>query len=98
MDKEGEDSFNKAIEIYNSLNSAGIETLLDDRNLRLGVKLNDCDLIGIPMRIIVGKKSLEKGMVEFKLRNSNKIEEIKIENIAEYVKNKKEELFNEIKN
>ena len=56
VDKEGENSFNKAIEIYNSLNSIGIETLFDDRNLRLGVKLNDCDLIGIPMRIIIGKK------------------------------------------
>ena len=49
------------------------------------------------MRIIVGKKSLEKGIVEFKLRNSNKIEEIKIDDIVEYIKNKKEELFNEIK-
>ena len=97
VDKEGENSFDKAIEIYDSLNSAGIETLLDDRNLRLGVKLNDCDLIGIPMRIIIGKKSLEKGIVEFKLRNSAQTEEIKIENIAEYVKNKKVELFNEIK-
>ena len=96
VDKEGENSFNKAIEIYNSLNSIGIETLFDDRNLRLGVKLNDCDLIGIPMRIIIGKKSLEKGIVEFKLRNSIQSEEIKIDDIVEYVKNKKEELFNEI--
>ena len=96
VDKEGENSFNKAIEIYNSLNSIGIETLFDDRNLRLGVKLNDCDLIGIPMRIIIGKKSLEKGIVEFKLRNSTQSEEIKIDDIVEYVKNKKEELFYEI--
>ena len=96
VDKEGENSFNKAIEIYNSLNSIGIETLFDDRNLRLGVKLNDCDLTGIPMRIIIGKKSLEKGIVEFKLRNSAQSEEIKIENITEFIKNKKEELFYEI--
>ena len=96
VDKEGENSFNKAIEIYNLLNSIGIETLFDDRNLRLGVKLNDCDLIGIPMRIIIGKKSLEKGIVEFKLRNSAQSEEIKIENITEFIKNKKAELFNEI--
>lgn len=98
VDKEGEDSFNKAVEIYNSLNSIGIETMLDDRNLRLGVKLNDCDLIGIPMRIIVGKKSLERGIVEFKLRKSAQSEEIKIENIIDYVKNKKEELFEEVNN
>ena len=46
------------------------------------------------MRIIIGKKSLEKGIVEFKLRNSAQSEEIKIDDIVEYVKNKKEELFN----
>lgn len=92
------DKEDKAIEIYNALNSMGIETLLDDRNLRLGVKLNDCDLIGIPMRIIVGKKALEKGIAEFKLRKSKESEEIKIEDIAEYVKNKKKELLNEIEN
>lgn len=92
------DKDDKAIEIYDALNSIGIETLLDDRNLRLGVKLNDCDLIGIPMRIIVGKKALEKGIAEFKLRKSKESEEIKIEDIAEYVKNKKIELLNEIEN
>ncbi|WP_346678220.1 His/Gly/Thr/Pro-type tRNA ligase C-terminal domain-containing protein, partial [uncultured Brachyspira sp.] len=46
--------------------------------------------------IIIGKKSLEKGIVEFKLRNSAQSEEIKIENITEFIKNKKAELFNEI--
>lgn len=92
------DKDDKAIEIYDALNSIGIETLLDDRNLRLGVKLNDCDLIGIPMRIIVGKKALEKGIAEFKLRKSKESEEIKIEDIPEYVKNKKKELLNEIDN
>lgn len=92
------DKDDKALEIYNALNSIGIETLLDDRNLRLGVKLNDCDLIGIPMRIIVGKKALEKGIAEFKLRKSKESEEIKIEDIPEYVKNKKKKLLNEIDN
>ena len=48
------------------------------------------------MRIIIGKKSLEKEIVEFKLRNSAQSEDIKIDDIVEYVKNKKEELFYEI--
>ena len=96
IDKETEDSFKKAEEIYNALNSIGVETMFDDRKERLGVKLNDCDLIGIPMRIIVGKKSLQRGVVEFKLRKSPESVEVKIEDIAEYVKTKKEELFNEI--
>ncbi|CRF33055.1 Proline--tRNA ligase [Brachyspira suanatina] len=96
IDKETEDSFKKAEEIYNALNSLGIETMFDDRKERLGVKLNDCDLIGIPMRIIVGKKSLQRGVVEFKLRKSQESVEVKLEEIIEYVKTKKQELFNEI--
>ena len=96
IDKEGEESFQKAEEIYNGLNALGVETMFDDRKERLGVKLNDCDLIGIPMRIMVGKKSLQRGVVEFKLRSSSESIEIKVEEIVEYVKNKKQELFNEI--
>ncbi|WP_304333526.1 proline--tRNA ligase [Brachyspira innocens] len=96
IDKESEESFKKAEEIYNALNALKVETMFDDRKERLGVKLNDCDLIGIPMRIIVGKKSLQRGVVEFKLRSSSESVEVKIEDIAEYVKTKKEELFNEI--
>lgn len=96
IDKETEDSFKKAEEIYNALKSIGVETMFDDRKERLGVKLNDCDLIGIPMRIIVGKKSLQKGVVEFKLRKAQESIEVKVEEIIEYVKIKKQELFNEI--
>ena len=96
IDKETEDSFKKAEEIYNTLNSIGVETMFDDRKERLGVKLNDCDLIGIPMRIIVGKKSLQRGVIEFKLRSSSESIEVKVEEIIEYVKTKKQELFNEI--
>ncbi|WP_300754252.1 proline--tRNA ligase [uncultured Brachyspira sp.] len=96
IDKEGEESFKKAEEIYNALNALKVETMFDDRKERLGVKLNDCDLIGIPMRIMVGKKSLQKGVVEFKLRSSSESVEVKAEDIVEYVKAKKEELFNEI--
>ena len=96
IDKETEESFKKAEEIYNALSSVGVETMFDDRKERLGVKLNDCDLIGIPMRIIVGKKSLERGVVEFKLRRDAEGVEVKIKDIVEYVKAKKKELFDEI--
>ena len=96
IDKETEDSFKKAENIYNALSSIGVETMFDDRKARLGVKLNDCDLIGIPMRIIVGKKSLERGVVEFKLRKDLESVEVKLEDIVEYVKAKKKELFDEI--
>lgn len=55
---------------YEALQSAGIEVLYDDRNERPGVKFNDADLMGLPIRITVSKKSLENGGYEFKLRSN----------------------------
>ncbi|MBC8288428.1 MAG: proline--tRNA ligase [Nitrospinae bacterium] len=57
--------------IYDQLRKTGIETLLDDRSDRLGVKLKDADLIGIPLQIIVGPKNLSAGQVEIKIRKTN---------------------------
>ena len=56
--------------IYNQLLEMRIETLLDDRQDRLGVKLKDADLIGIPLQIIVGPKNLEEGNIEIKIRKT----------------------------
>lgn len=53
--------------IYNELSSKGVEVLIDDRDERPGVKFKDADIIGIPIRITVGKKG-NQGIVEFKLR------------------------------
>jgi len=58
--------------IYESLQSAGYEVLLDDRDERAGIKFKDADLIGIPLRIIVGEKNLKQGKIEAKFRNSKK--------------------------
>ncbi len=58
----------KANEIYQQLESAGLEVLVDDRKERAGVKFNDADLIGIPLRLTVGSRSLEAGVVEAKVR------------------------------
>lgn len=60
----------KAEEIYNALQSAGISVLFDDRDERAGVKFNDADLIGCPVRITVGEKGLKDGMIELKQRTS----------------------------
>ena len=57
-----------AEKIYTELKDAGVEVLLDDRALRGGVKFKDADLIGIPIRVTVGKKSVAEGNVEVKLR------------------------------
>jgi prolyl-tRNA synthetase len=64
----------KAEEIYTSLQGEGIRVLIDDRAERAGVKFNDADLIGCPIRITVGEKNLKEGMVELKPRKSNKNE------------------------
>ena len=55
-----------ADKLYNELTAAGVEVLLDDRNERPGVKFKDFDLIGIPVRVVVGEKNLPN--VEIKLR------------------------------
>jgi prolyl-tRNA synthetase len=48
----------------------GVEVILDDRQDRLGGKLKDADLIGIPLQIIVGQKNLEEGKMEIKIRKT----------------------------
>jgi prolyl-tRNA synthetase len=58
----------KGDEIYNTLQNAGIRVLFDDRDERAGVKFNDADLIGCPVRVTVGERALKEGMVEFKPR------------------------------
>ena len=75
---------NIAEKIYNNLNKIGIDTLLDDRNERPGVKFNDMDLIGIPIRLTIGKK-IEENIIEIKLRKENQSKECKIENILKEI-------------
>lgn len=72
--------------LYKMLEEHNIEVLLDDRNERAGVKFNDRDLIGIPIRITVGKKASEE-IVEYSLRRTmdNRIE-VKVEEILDLVK------------
>ena len=57
-------------DIYARLLACGVEVILDDRDERAGVKFKDADLIGIPLRIVVGPKNLAKGQVELKIRRS----------------------------
>ena len=75
--------------IYEKLLSLGIEVLIDDREERAGVKFKDADLIGIPVRITVGKKASE-GICEFKLRNEEGILDLSadeaVSKACEYIK------------
>jgi len=77
----------KAEEIYNLLAKSGVEVLYDDRDTRAGDKFNDSDLIGIPLRIIVSEKGLEKGDFEVKERRGGKVSVLKEKEIMDFVKN-----------
>lgn len=63
-------------ELYAKLTDLGIEVLLDDRKERPGIMFKDADLIGIPHRLTVGEKSLDKNMIEYKARNSDQSQDI----------------------
>ncbi len=73
----------KADEVYNHIKSLGIDVLYDDREERPGIKFKDADLIGIPLQIIIGGKSLDKGIMETKIRKLNEKEQINAENFQE---------------
>ena len=77
---------------YAELSSAGIEVLLDDRDERPGVKFKDSELIGIPIRLSIGEKSLAKGVVELKRRNGELVALKPEDAVAEAIKWVQEEL------
>jgi prolyl-tRNA synthetase len=58
----------KATALYEKLSAKGVEVLLDDRDTSAGAKFADADLMGIPYRVVISDKSLEKGGLEFKRR------------------------------
>lgn len=74
-------------ELYETLLKEQIEVLYDDREVSAGVKFADADLIGIPYRVVVSPKTVEKESVEVKKRVSNEVTLVKIGEIAEKLKN-----------
>ncbi|WP_293443840.1 proline--tRNA ligase, partial [Persephonella sp.] len=71
---------NVAEEIYNKAKEKGIEVLYDDRDISPGAKFKDADLIGIPYRIVVGKK-IKEGKIELQKRSAGEKEEVSLENV-----------------
>ena len=72
--------------LYSELISAGIEVLLDDRPESPGVKFNDADLIGIPLRIVISARTLKTNSVELKWRKDAQAEMQPLEGLADTVK------------
>jgi len=71
--------------IYKQLESAGYEVLMDDRDERAGVKFKDADLIGIPIRVTVGEKTLAKNIVEVKLRGEKEVREVEPDQVQKLI-------------
>ena len=88
MNAKDKESWDKAEEIYQQLKRAGVEVVIDDRNERPGVKFKDADLIGYPLRVVVGPKTLSSGQLEVKIRKNGEIKYLPLEgDYVEEIKN-----------
>jgi len=75
-----------AEKLYKDLQKSGVEVLYDNRNDSPGVKLNDADLIGIPLRLVISKRTLENNGVEWKERAKNEAADVKFSELNDKVK------------
>lgn len=78
LGSEDEKSFRLGEELYKELKERDYEVLLDDRETSPGFKFNDADLLGVPVKIIIGPRGLEEGILEVEFRSGNK-EEVEVE-------------------
>ena len=86
--KRSEKLKSAAEQLYNDLKQAGIDVLLDDRDNRPGVMFSEMELIGIPMRVVISDKGLEKGVVEFKGRTDDNSADVSVDNIKQFLLDK----------
>lgn len=77
----------QAEKTYNELQAAGISVLYDDRDERAGVKFNDADLVGCPIRLAVGERGLQNGMAEVKARKAGESENVRMEAVSKHIGN-----------
>ena len=82
------DVMDTATAIYAELKKQGIDAILDDRDVRPGVKFMDADLIGVPYRITVGAKGLKEGVVEVKDRATGNMEKMSPDEVVAYCRSK----------
>jgi prolyl-tRNA synthetase len=81
--KSGEDERAAADRLYDELRQRGAEVLYDDRDVGPGAKLKDADLLGCPLRVVVGRRGLEKGVVEATERRGGTVHELPLDEAAE---------------
>ena len=86
-----------AEKIYRELSRYGLEVLLDDRDLRAGIKFNDADLLGTPVRITIGFRNLKNGQVEMKLRSEKESSYIPLHDAPALIEKRVKELYDSTK-
>jgi prolyl-tRNA synthetase len=85
-----------AEQLYRRLNEAGVEVLYDDRHASPGVKFNDADLIGLPLRLTVSRRALQAGGVEFKRRDQDERRVVEVEGVLAAVQTTLAELQDDL--
>ncbi|MDT8304566.1 MAG: proline--tRNA ligase [Anaerolineae bacterium] len=88
--------FEAAEQLYEELAAAGMEVLFDDRDESPGVKFNDADLIGVPIRVTIGKRSLDEGGVELKLRHEKERSLVPLEEATSRIEAARQALYEAI--
>ena len=92
--KVGDENVRKvADKVYEDLKKAGVEVIYDDRNISAGVMFSDADLLGVPLRIVVSPRSLERGALEFATRDKSYKADLNPENFVDEVKTKINEMI-----
>ena len=86
-----------AEQIYVNLSKEGIDVLIDDRDLRAGIKFKDADLLGSPVRVTVGMRHLKQGLVEMKIRSESESSLIPFKEASQIIKDKVKDLYDSIK-
>jgi prolyl-tRNA synthetase len=81
-----EDVVTTGEDLYGRLLAAGVDAALDDREERAGFKFKDADLIGYPLQIIIGARSLESGEVEVKIRKTGEKKNVSVKDLVGFVK------------
>ena len=82
-----------ADKVYDDLKKAGVEVIYDDRNISAGVMFSDADLLGVPLRIVVSPRSLERGVLEFASRDKSFKADLNPDNFVDEVKAKINEMI-----
>ncbi len=86
LNVQNESVADAAQDLYDTLRRAGLEVLFDDRNESAGVKFNDADLIGLPIRLVVSQRNIRDGVVEVKRRSSSEAETVDTDQVIDKVK------------